>query len=174
MTAQQRGSCRNAGAEKQRDDQLFYLPPSYPFFSSFGPFLISSAGGKAHFWALLLLPYFPQWKEIKMLIYGLAFGLFLMASSREVTLFSACQVGCTTGAALKVSGAKSWSSTQLETLHRDRNHRAGGGSTRNETSARGAREGARVWSSHSAVGGKPEGAQGYTESCKSRTTHAFL
>lgn len=42
-----------------------------------------------------------------MLIYGLAFGLFLMASSREVTLFSARQVGCTTGAALKVSGAKS-------------------------------------------------------------------
>lgn len=75
---------------------------------------------------------------------------------------------------LKVSGAKSWSSTQLEILHRDRNNRAGGDSTRDEISTRRAREGARVWRSHSAVGGKPEGAQGYRESCKNRISHAFL
>lgn len=64
MAAQQRGSCKNEfGVKKQRDDQLFYLPPSFPFFSSLVPFLIRSAGGL--FWGLLLLPYFPLWRRSK-------------------------------------------------------------------------------------------------------------
>lgn len=62
MAAQQRGSCKNEfGAEKQRWSGF----SSFPFFSSLGPFLISSAGRKAPFWALLLLPYFPLWRRSK-------------------------------------------------------------------------------------------------------------
>lgn len=86
MAAQQRDSCKNEfGAENQRDEQLFICPHLSLSSPALGLSWLALQEGKLTFEHHCYCPV----EEIKMHIHGLAFGLFLMASSRKVTLFSA-------------------------------------------------------------------------------------
>lgn len=171
MAAQQRDSCKNEfGAENQRDEQLFICPHLSLSSPALGLSWLALQEGKLTFEHHCYCPV----EEIKMHIHGLAFGLFLMASSREVTLFSALSVvGCTTGADLKVSeAAPSWKScTGTETTGLEgvphpwndgmRHHQEGQGKVQ-ECGAD-----TQLWEE------SQKGAQGYMESCRNRATHAF-
>lgn len=107
---------------KNRDDQLYYLSLSSP---ALGLFWLALQEEKLPFDHYCYCPIFPcggdqnahPWLGFWTFPYG-------KLKTSHVVLSSS---GCTTGATLKVSGAKSWSSTQLEILHRDTNHRAGRG-----------------------------------------------